>query len=318
MDEKLAPYTEPFIIELLQEDKTIFIYSLPPIAGQDATYLKTWLHKKALKTQMAYLTDISRFYLFVNKPLQGVTLLDFQDFTDTLLDLKPASRKRITASVKSALSFGQKMGYLVFNVGSAVKLPKLENKLAERILSEQEIARMFALETQARNHAILILLYRAGLRVEELCNLRWRHFQERDEAGQLAVFGKGRKTRHVLLDQATWDEILQLHCEDDGFEGYIFKSRQQSKRKREDSNRLDPSSVHRIVKHAAQRAGVKLEKEESLVSPHYMRHSHATHAIERGAPLPLVSETLGHESMQTTSKYIHVRPGTSSTQYLGI
>lgn len=107
--------------------------------------------------------------------------------------------------MKSALSFGVKMSpnYLKVNVGLLVKLEQPEDMLAERIMSEQAVARMLALESNPRNHAILSLLYHTGLRAQELCSLQWRHVQPREESGQLAVFGKGKKTRFVLLDEET-------------------------------------------------------------------------------------------------------------------
>jgi site-specific recombinase XerD len=76
---------------------------------------------------------------------------------------------------------------------------------------------------------------------------------------------------------------------------------------------LHPSMVERIVTKAAQRAGV-----EGKVSPHWLRHSHATHALERGAPIHLVQATLGHASVATTGRYLHARPTDSSSKYLAV
>ncbi|BCL83129.1 tyrosine recombinase XerC [Ktedonobacteria bacterium brp13] len=285
----------------------------PTIAQIDKKFIEMWLHGKSEKTQRAYRADIHKFYTYVQKPLQGVTLEDFQNFIDSLGNLKPTSQARTIAAVKSALSFGVKIGYLQFNVGAVVKLPKIEDTLAERILSEQQIAKMFALETNPRNHAILILLYRAGLREAELCDLQWRHVQNRTEAGQVAIYGKGKKTRYVLLDQETWREVVALKKPDDAADTYVFQSRQARSRSGAKSRRLDESQIHRIVHAAARRADIT-----GNVSPHWMRHAHATHSIENGAALTLVKETLGHKSIQTTAKYVHVRPNTSSTQFLKI
>ena len=263
---------------------------------------------KKCETQKAYISDIKRFYAFTQKSLQDVTLEDFHDFNDNIYHLMPTTRARIIASVKSALSFGIKNGYLRVNVGSAIRLPKLEDKLAERIMSEQQVAKMFALEENKRNHAILILLYRAGLRVSELCDLTWRNLQERNNAGQISVFGKGKKTRHILLDPATWQEITSLKSDQSSPDDYVFQSR-----KGKGKGRLDESAIHRIVAASAKRAGIN-----GKVSPHWMRHAHATHSLERGAPITLVQDTLGHKSMETTAKYTHVRPNASSGQFLGV
>jgi integrase/recombinase XerD len=166
----------------------------------DAAFLVTWLHGKSEKTQRAYSADIHKFYAHVGKLLHQVTLADVQSFEDSLASLKPTSRARTIAAVKSCLSFAVKTGYLQLNVGAAVKLPRVENTLAERIMSEQAVARLLALESNPRNHAILVLLYRGGLRAQEVCNLQWRHLQPREESGQVAIHGKGEKTRHILLD----------------------------------------------------------------------------------------------------------------------
>jgi hypothetical protein len=76
---------------------------------------------------------------------------------------------------------------------------------------------------------------------------------------------------------------------------------------------LDPSQVHRIVKAAAARAGLSDE-----VSAHSLRHAHASHSLDRGAPIHLVQATLGHASVATTGRYLHARPTDSSARYLGV
>ncbi len=291
--------------------------SLVCVAQDDARFLALWLHGKSEKTVRAYRADIHRFYALVGKSLQQVTLADVYRFTDELVTqgLKPASRNRALAAVKSALSFGVKSGYLTVNVGLLARLEKLENRLAERIMPEAAVARMLALESNPRNHAILALLYRGGLRCAELCNLTWRNLHERSEAGQITVFGKGSKTRQVLLDSDTWQEVLALNTPDNirGFDDYVFQSRQARSRTDKADRRLDESMVFRIVQAAARRAGLP-----GNVSPHWMRHAHATHALENGAPINLVKETLGHASIETTAKYTHVRPNASSGQYLKV
>jgi len=70
--------------------------------------------------------------------------------------------------------------------------------------------------------------------------------------------------------------------------------------------------VFRMVRASALRAGI------ANVSPHWMRHAHATHSLENGAPITLVKDTLGHKSIETTAKYTHVRPNASSGQYLKV
>ena len=68
-----------------------------------------------------------------------------------------------------------------------------------------------------------------------------------------------------------------------------------------------------IVRQAAKQAGVT-----GTVSPHWLRHAHASHALDHGAPIHLVQATLGHASVSTTSAYLHARPGDSSARYLTV
>ena len=210
----LTNWEQAILIDVFDDDGNHISVSLLGPSKQDATFIKRWMHGHSKSTIDTYIGAVIDFYEHVNKPLQEVTLEDFQDFINGLSHYKPATRAKKIASIKSAMSFGLKTGYLPVNVGAVVKLPKLEDKLAERIMAEQQVAKMFALEENPRNHAILVLLYRAGLRVSELCNLTWRNLQERDESGQVTVFGKGKKTRHVLLDAKTWDEVMSLKTEE--------------------------------------------------------------------------------------------------------
>ena len=271
-------------------------------AYSDDQAVGLWLHGRGPHTQRAYRSDVGRFLAFTGKPLPQVTLGDVQDFADSMLGLSPASRARTLSAVKSLLAFCHQLGYLPFDVGRPVRLPAIRGTLAQRILTESDVQRMLALETGPRNRAMLRLLYGAGLRVSELCALTWRDAQERDGAGQITVIGKGEKTRTILLSVDTWRELSGLGDADDA---PVFPSR--------NGGHLDPSQVRRIVKGAARRAGIT-----APVSPHWLRHAHASHALDRGCPIHLVQATLGHASVATTGRYLHARPTDSSSRYLAV
>jgi integrase/recombinase XerD len=141
--------------------------------------------------------------------------------------------------------------------------------------------------------------------VSEIAALTWRDLQPRTDGGQVTVFGKGEKTRTVLLPNSIWRELLRFR-QGAGLDAPVFPSRSGA-------GHLHPTSIERLVRKAAQRAGLEL-----AVSPHWLRHSHATHALERGAPIHLVQATLGHASVATTGRYLHARPTDSSAKYLAI
>jgi len=186
----------------------------------------------------------------------------------------------------------------------------LPNQLAARILPEADVHRMLALETDARNRTLLTLLYASALRVQELCDLEWKDVQpQADGSGQVTVFGKGRRTRSVHLPQSVWILLLELRPNPQAA-GPVFVSRKRSGREKA---RLGEEQVWRIVRQAAARAGISLN-----VSPHWMRHAHGSHALDRGAPIHLVQATLGHASVATTGKYLHARPKDSSGRFLAL
>lgn len=131
-----------------------------------------------------------------------------------------------------------------------------------------------------------------------------RDFQERDDSAQVTVFGKGGRTRHVLLSVGTW-EVLSAIRDNAVEDAPVFISRKGTP--------LSVSQAFRIVRAAARRAGV-----EKDVSPHWLRHCHGSHALDRGAAVHLVQATLGHSSVATTGRYLHARPTESSSKYLAV
>jgi site-specific recombinase XerD len=276
----------------------------PAETNRDSHVVRMWLHGKSQHTQRSYARVIRQFQAFTGgKPLAAVTLSDIQDYADSLCEKSTATQASALAAIKSLLSFGHRLGYLQFDTGKPVKLPKVRNRLAERFLEESEVYAMFAHEPDARNRAILRTLYFAGLRVSEAVSLRWRDVQPRDDGGQLTVHGKGDKTRTILLPDSIYRELVQLRDNAAG-DDPVFVSRK--------GGHLSAMQIHRVVQAAARRAGIERD-----VSPHWLRHCHASHSIERGCPLHVLSATLGHSSVAVTSVYLHSRPTDSSARYLG-
>lgn len=112
------------------------------------------------------------------------------------------------------------------------------------------------------------------------------------------------KTRAVKLSKATW-KALQAIRNGAVSAAPVFVSQK--------GGALDETQVHRIVRAAAQRAGI-----DGNVSAHWLRHSHASHALERGASVALVRDTLGHSSLAVTSRYTHAKPNESSALHLAL
>ena len=282
--------------------------ALSEVKSSDATerLIAMWLHGQSPQTQDQYRRTARRFLAFVNKPLHLVSLADIQGWQLSLDSLSSSSQRTALATIKSLLSFGHKIGVLSENVGLSMRSPKARDCLNERILSLDEVSAMINLETNLRNRLILLLLYSAGLRVSELCQLKWLDVKQRGESGQVTVLGKGQKTRTVLLPASVWNEICK-HRGDHDANAPVFQSREGD----DNGQHLDRTQVYRIVALSAIRAGI-----QGKVSPHWLRHAHASHSLDRGAPIHLVQATLKHSSVATTSRYLHARPSDSSALYL--
>lgn len=282
-----------------------FALAVPEQASSDAQLVAMWLFEQSIRTKRVYGPVIAEFRAFIPKPLRQLTLGDLQAYSQSLIGLAPATRSRKLSTVKSLLTFGHRLGYLAVNVGVAHRLPKLAVTLTERIMDERDVHRLLALERDPRNLALLTTLYGAGLRVSEACGLKVRNLTPRGEGGQLAVFGKGGKTRIILVSTATWRLLAPLVA---GLppDAAVFRSR-------EGAGHLSPVQVHRIVKAAAKRAGLS-----PAISAHWLRHAHATYALARTKDTALVQATLGHASLSTTSRYVHARPDDSSALHLGV
>jgi integrase/recombinase XerD len=165
---------------------------------------------------------------------------------------------------------------------------------------------MLSLEPDERNRVLLLLLYASGGRRGEVAGLCWQDLQAAADGGQITVFGKGGKTRSVQLPVSVWKQLTKLHGEALPSEP-VFPSRKGREP-------LTDSGIWRIVKQAAHRAGIEVP-----VSPHWLQHAHASHALDRGAPIhPRAGHARSRQHHHHGSLYLHARPKESSSRYLSL
>jgi integrase/recombinase XerD len=205
--------------------------------------------------------------------------------------------------VKSLLGYAHRLGYAQFNAGATIKVRSDTNRgatLAKRIISEVDVALLVRSARTKRDRVLLEVLYAGGLRVSEIVGLTWSDALWRDRGQvQLSVLGKGGVVRQVLLPGAVSRSLLSLRG-NAGAHDPVFASRKGG-------GRLTARAVLGTVKRAATKACI-----QAPISPHWLRHAHASHAIGRGATLPEVQSTLGHGNIATASRYLHTRPESSS------
>lgn len=283
-------------------------------AQNDVDMIELWLNtQRSETTRQGYRRDIDSFNRFVGKELRSLTLADIlayrRHLESVLTNGKPYSQSTINRRlnvVKSCLKFATQQGYLGVNPAIAVKLPQQPNAINERYLTEADVLRMIDRTKNDRNRVLLKLFYCAGLRVSELCGMTWRDVSKSDDGkGVVTVWGKGQKQRSIAIGVELCRELVELRGVS-AIESPVFASRKGK-------GHLDPSQVCRIVATAGKNADI-----DRPVSPHWLRHAHATHSLERGASIKLVQTTLGHGSIQTTGRYLHSRPSDSSGLYLAI
>jgi len=132
--------------------------NMPCQATSDKELIELWLHGHSQNTKLAYKADIKRWLDFVQKPLFQITLGDIQQFSESLIELAPATQGRILAAIKSLLAFGNRIGYLQHDVGRPIILPPRKNTLSERILSESDVHRLITVE-RSQPHSSPVALF---------------------------------------------------------------------------------------------------------------------------------------------------------------
>ncbi|HDL50406.1 MAG TPA: site-specific tyrosine recombinase XerD [Firmicutes bacterium] len=252
-------------------------------------------------TISAYKNDLRSFKEFLNgkDPLM-VTKRDIFEFLMKLSKrrLKPTTLRRKISSVRSFYAFLLKEGKIENDPTVDISLPKKDKRLPE-VLSLEEIEKILnAIPENSfrgkRDRAIVELLYSCGLRVSELTGLRVKDIDMKN--GFLKCFGKGSKERIVPFGERAKD-VLKKYLEEREKKGitseYLFVSRK--------GERILRQFINAILNKYAKKARIRKK-----VHPHMLRHSFATHLLERGADLRSVQELLGHVDISTTQIYTHL------------
>lgn len=274
-------------------------------AQTDEQLLTSWLESLGSPhTRRNFEQTARRFLAELPMGLRAATVEDVRDAMGQVTKgLAESTARQYLLRIKSLLGYAHGLGYTPFNAGARIKVRseglKRGASLAKRIVSEVEVGLLIRAARSKRDRVLLEVLYAGGLRVSEVASLTWADVLPRDERVQLSVTGKGGFVRQVLLPEIVSRSLLSLRG-DAGNNDPVFASRKGG-------GRLTERAILGMLKRTAVKASVN-----PAVSPHWLRHAHGSHAIDRGASLPEVQETLGHGNISTTSGYLHARPNTSS------
>ena len=264
----------------------------------------------AANTLTAYDRDLRKFEAFAEKrslSLEAVSREHIVDFLGDLYNqgLDSHSVARHMASLRNFFRFGLAEGAITLDPMLNLESPKTRRRLpvylrmedVDRLLNQPDLSTPYGL----RDHAILEVLYSTGLRVSELVNLKVSDLEMR--MGCLRCIGKGDKERLVPVGRKALAAVR----------AYIEKSRPQLLGRRDPvkaspwlfvnrfGNRLSRIAIWRLLTAYGRSAGIR-----ARLSPHKLRHSFATHLLERGADLRSVQLMLGHADISTTQIYTHV------------
>ena len=263
----------------------------------------------SVTTLASYRVDLRLFQAYLQTrqigSLTRVRLVHIQEFLHHLRTQSPqrtpSTVARKLAAVKGLFRFLQAPHVVERNPTAFIETPRLWRRLPVTLRAEEVVRLLDAVEPEGlgrRDQALFELLYGAGLRVSELVGLDVE--QVNFEAGFLRCIGKGNKERIVPLGQKAREALLR----------YLQDVRPRLVQRRPASRavfvnrrggRMTRQRVWQLIKRAARRGSLS-EK----IGPHTLRHSFATHLLERGADLRTVQELLGHANISTTQRYTHV------------
>ncbi|HKJ34542.1 MAG TPA: tyrosine recombinase [Balneolales bacterium] len=265
-------------------------------------------------TIVSYQTDLNQLYVFckkqLNKQNEEITVdqvtryilrLWMGELSEKKLTRNTIARK--TAAARSFFKYCFKRGYISYNPAQLLILPRREHKIPQTMTVDdiEDMLNLVEMDTpwNIQQKAILELFYGTGIRLSELVNLKIMDIDFRQQ--QIKIIGKGAKERIVPIGtKAT--TYLKLHLKNrrklysKATDEKDYKSVFLTKR----GKKIYPRAVQRMVKYF-----INMVSEITQKSPHVLRHSFATHMLDRGADIRVIKEFLGHANLSATQIYTH-------------
>jgi integrase/recombinase XerD len=253
-------------------------------------------------TVLAYSQDLNAFFDFlsikeivnINEINKLILMTYFSHLNQKNLSTTSIARKFVT--LKSFFRFLNREKVITTSYDNSFEIPKLWQIIPD-VLTEKEIDHLMDMPDIAtfqgsRDKALLELMYASGLRVSELCSLKYKDLH----LDHVKVEGKGKKQRLIPFGKKAKTSLLRylnFYRKNIKADEYIFCSKM--------SKKIDRTTIYKRIKQYAKNA--KINKN---ISPHSLRHSFATHLLENGADLRIIQELLGHENISTTDRYTQI------------
>lgn len=249
----------------------------------------------------SYGNDLDKFCLyFENKDIKKLNNKDIEKYIRTLNELAPSTISHNISTLKSFYTYLVKMDRITINPCDTLKQPKIGTHLPV-YLTIEEMENLLEIEIltpfDARNKAILELMYATGLRISEVISLEYKNVDFDDCI--IRVMGKGNKERIVPINDYA---IIAL-------KDYLNNYRNELVKKEINNflflnnhgGMMTRQGIFKMIKKECEKKGIK-----KIVGPHTIRHTFATHLLENGADLRIIQELLGHSDISTTQIYTHL------------
>ena len=257
-------------------------------------------------TVKSYANDLSAWERYLGKTgltVTGFTQADAADYTRELMaEFSERSVLRKLTALRTFYGYLERRGITDTDPFSSISMRKKESRLPS-VLTEEEVRELLSLPCttfkEERDHMLFLLIYNTGMRIAEALSVNVSDIEL--DRRRILIKGKGGKERFVFFSPSTVGEIRHYlsrrgeYLSEAGLgpeEAFFIGTR---------GGRLPFSSAHIIFDEYRARLGWQKE-----FTPHTLRHSFATHMMDRGADIRLVQELLGHESISTTQIYTHV------------
>lgn len=254
-------------------------------------------------TRISYENDLRQYSSYLERidlEYVDVSVNDAREYVRYLMGkYKERSMLRKLSALRMFYDYLMRKEEMDFNPFQDISLKRNEKRLPS-VLTEDEVARLLALKGEdflsLRDHILFLFIYSTGARISEALSVNISDIEWRER--RIKIKGKGGKTRFLFLNRNVVPELndyiekRRIYLEGVSEEAlFIGKNKE----------RLSFSSAHLIFNNA--RENLSLDKN---LTPHTLRHSFATHMMDRGADIRFIQELLGHESISTTQIYTHV------------
>ncbi len=273
-----------------------FVKKIDPINADVIPAMQQLLTLKgySASTHRTYINEMLQFLSAIkDKPAKEFSTQRIKNYLQYTHEVQHLSENTIHSRINS-LKFYYEQVLGREKLFWEIPRPKKQLQLP-KVLGEEELRRLFAAAKNLKHKAILFTAYSAGLRVSEIINLRLQDIDR--ERMQLFVHcSKGKKDRYVTLSPIVLD-ILEAYYNKAEFKPlkYVFEST-------EPGRQYSIRSAQEIFNKAKFTAGIS-----KSISFHGLRHSFATHMLEKGVDVKYIKEILGHFDIRTTERYLHVR-----------